>query len=162
MSRHWLVVAALAMSGCGGDEAAPAPIVDRIDEAIAAVEDHYGGPQEYFEISATTEEVTVVVAVDGGTEAEVGGLTAGGGFTIPEPVGPASGATFTAEAVDFDVDRIFDGLRDELGDPVIVDFAIQGGGDGIVVYDASVASDAGGVLLVLLDSEGRILGAQGR
>ena len=45
---------------------------------------------------------------------------------------------------------------------MIVDFAIQGGPDGTVVYDATVASDSGGVLRVLLGPDGGILGAQGQ
>ncbi len=161
----WLVLAvsgALASVACGADDAAPEPIVDLIDDAISAVEQHYGSPQQYFEISATIDDVSLIVAVDGATAAEQGGLAADGAFTIPEPVGPASGSTFSADAVGFDPDRIFDQLRDELGDPVIIDFAIQGTPTGSVVYDATVASDAGGVLLVLLGPTGQILGAQGQ
>ncbi len=165
MSRP-LVVSLLVGLGvfgaCGGDEPAPAPVVGLIDAAVAEVEAHYGAPQEYFEISATLDQVSVIVAVADGTAAEQGYLGADGGFTAPEPVGPASGATFRAEAVTFDPDRIFDGLRDELDDPVIVDFAIQGGAGGTVIYDVSVASEAGGVLLVLLSPSGEILGAQGQ
>lgn len=136
------------------------PIVDRIDDAIAAVEAHYGGPQQYFEISATLAEVTVIVAVDGATQAEQARYSGDGDFTVPKPVGPASGSTFGADAVIFDPDAVFDQLRDELDDPVIIDFAIQGTPAGSAVYDATVASEAGGVLLVLLGAGGQILGAQ--
>jgi len=153
-------VGAIALVACGGDDAAPTPIVDRIDEAIVAVERHYGAPQQYFEISATLDEVNVIVAVDGATAAEQGGYRADRGFTIPEPVGPASGATFTAEAIDLDPDRIFEQIRSELNDPVIIDLAIRGTAGGGVLYDATVASDAGGLLLVLLGRDGRILGVQ--
>jgi hypothetical protein len=146
--------------GGGGGNATAAPIVDRIDDAIAAVEAHYGAPQQYFEISATIAEVNVIVAVDGGTQAEQARFTVDGGLTMLEPVGAASGSTFGADAVDFDPDVVFDRLRDELGDPVIVDFAIQGTSTGTAVYDATVASDGGGVLLVLLGATGQILGAQ--
>ena len=41
-------------------------------------------------------------------------------------------------------------MVDELGDPAIIDLAIQGSADGGVIYDVSIASEAGGVLLVLL------------
>jgi len=82
--------------------------------------------------------------------------------TAPEPVGEASGETFTADEIDFDPDRIFVQLRDELDDPVIVDLAIQGGPNDTVVYDATVASEGGGVLLVLLGPDGAILAVQGR
>ncbi len=157
-----MIVAGLVLVACGGEDAPPVPIVDQIDEAIAAVEAHYGVPQQYFEISATIERVGVIVAVDGATAAEQGGYTADGGLEVPEPVGPASGSTFSADAVTFDPDRIFDQLRSELNDPVIIDFAIQGTPSGSVVYDATVASESGGVLLVLLGPTGQILGVQGQ
>ena len=51
-------------------------------------------------------------------------------------------------------------VRAELDDPVIVDFTVQGGSDGSVIYDATVASESGGRLLVLLDANGEILGVQ--
>lgn len=155
-------VASCAVASSGGEQTAPTPIVDRIDEAIEAVEQHYGSPQQYFEISATIGEVSLIVAVDDATAAEQGGFTDDGGFTVPEPVGPADGSTFAAEAIGFDSDRIFEQIRVELNDPVIIDFAIQGTRGGTVLYDATVASDAGGVLLVLLGPEGQILGAQAR
>ncbi len=155
------VACALAIASCGGDGGVgPAPIVDRIDEAIAAVEAQYGAPQQYFEISATITDVNVIVAVDGATQAEQAMYTTDAGLTVPEPVGAASGSTFGAEAVDFDPDTVFDRLRDELDDPVIIDFAIQGTATGGTVYDATVASDGGGVLLVLLGPTGQILGVQ--
>lgn len=151
-----------ALAGCGGDDAPEGPLVGSIDEAVAAIEEHYGGPQEYFEISATPDAVSVVVAVDDATAAEQGVYEPGGGLTVPEPVGPASGATFTADAIDVDPDKIFDRLREELDDPAIVDFAVQGTDAGTAIYDATVASEAGGVLLVLLGPDGEILGVQGR
>jgi hypothetical protein len=57
---------------------------------------------------------------------------------------------------------VLDQLREELPDSEIIDFAITGAGDGVVVYDARLQSERGGVLLVLLDGDGRILGAQGQ
>lgn len=158
--RAVLAACALAATSCGGGGGSAAPIVDRIDDAIAAVEAHYGGPQQYFEISATIADITVIVAVDGATQAEQARYTSDEGLTVPEPVGPASGSTFDAEAVVFDPDAVFDQLRDELDDPVIIDFAIQGTPAGTAIYDATVASDAGGVLLVLLGAGGQILGVQ--
>jgi hypothetical protein len=156
---------ALVLAACGGssDESeSPGPVVELIPDAIAAVEDHYGAPQEYFEISAGLDAVGFVVAVDGATMAEQGSYGADGGFTAPEPVGEASGETFTADQIAVDPDRIFVPLRDELDDPVIVDLAIQGGPNDTVLYDATIASEGGGVLLVLLGPDGTILGVQGR
>ena len=136
--------------------------MDLIPEALAAVEEHYGAPQEYFEVSATLDSVGFIVAVDDATAAEQGSYGADGTFTAPVDVGEASGSTFTRAAIDVEPDRIFDRIRDELDDPVIVDFAVQGGPDGAVIYDATIASEAGGVLLVLLGPDGTINGVQGQ
>lgn len=155
----------LLLVACGGssDGSEPrGPVVDLIPDAVAAIEDHYGAPQEYFEISAALDSVGFVVAVDGATMAEQGAYGVDGAFTVPQPVGAASGETFAADEIDVDADRIFDQLRDELDDPVIVDLAIQGGPNETVVYDATVASEGGGVLLVLLGPDGTILGVQGQ
>lgn len=163
-------VAALAIAaGCSGDDAgaieAPAPRVDLIDDAVAAVEERAGAPQQFFEVAADLEGVRLFVAADDATSAEVWRYAApdgaaGGSLDGPEPAGEASGHTFAAAAIDLDADHIFDRLRDELDDPVIVDFAIQGGPDGAVAYDATIASDEGGVLLVLLGPEGQIQSVQ--
>ena len=155
----------LLLAACGGSDdgsETSGPVVDLIPEAIGAIEEHYGAPQEYFEISAGLDAIGFVVAVDGATLAEQGSYDADGGLTVPEPVGEASGETFEADEIEFDPDRIFVQLRDELDDPVIVDLAIQGGPNDTIVYDATVASEGGGVLLVLLGPDGAILGAQGR
>jgi hypothetical protein len=159
-----LLALALISCGSGGDEAEPGPRLDLIEEAVAAVEDHYGAPQEYFEISADLDRVSVIVAVDndasGAATAAEQGYFDDDGLLPPEPVGPASGSTFVAAAIDFDAGRIFDQLRDELDDPTIADFAVQGGPNGSVIYDATVLSDAGGRILVLLGADGEVLGAQ--
>ncbi len=164
MRRVFCVAPLLALLACGGgdDPSTAQPLVDLIPEAIAAVEAHYGAPQQYFEISAGLESVGLIVAVDGATAAEQGSYGADGTFVPPVDVGEASGSTFRADVIDFDPDRIFDSLRDELDDPVIVDFAIQGGPDGVPIYDATVASEEGGVLLVLLAPDGAIQGVQGQ
>ncbi len=164
MRRNALGAACLVLAACGGggDDDATGPLVDLIPDAIAAVEAHYGAPQEYFEISAGLDRVGVVVAVDDAAAAEQGSYGADGTFVVPEPVGPASGQTFTADQIDLDSDRIFDQIRDELDDPAIIDLAIQGGPEDGVIYDASIASDAGGVLLVLLGPTGAILAVRSR
>jgi len=156
--RLCVVVCLLGLlSSCGGDDDdAPVPVVELIPEAVAAVEEHYGAPQEYFEISARIDGVAYVAAVDDATVAEQGSYMADGVFGPPEPIGEASGATFRADQIDVDPDRIFAGIRDELDDPVIIDFAIRGGPDGTVIYDATVVSDGGGLLRVTLGPEGQI------
>ncbi len=165
MRRAIVGALGVLLAACGGSDDgsdSTGPAVELIPDAIAAVEEHYGAPQEYFEISAGLDAVGFVVAVDGATMAEQGSYGSDGGFTVPEPVGEASGETFEAAEIDVDPDRIFVELRDELDDPVIVDLAIQGGPNDTVVYDATIASDGGGVLLVLLGPDGAILGVQGQ
>ncbi|MDJ0770159.1 MAG: hypothetical protein QNJ12_15260 [Ilumatobacter sp.] len=174
MSRHrltaWCALVA-AVAACGGDDdtgstcASPVDGVDDavalVDAALAEVEAAYGTPQEYFEISASAEGVSVIVAAESpdGTVAERS--LCGDGFVPPEAVGAASGFTFTAAAVEFDPDAVFEQMRAELDDPDIVDFAIQAGSsDGSVIYDASIRSAAGGTLFVLLGPDGEILGTQ--
>ncbi|MEO6652724.1 MAG: hypothetical protein ABIP17_08735 [Ilumatobacteraceae bacterium] len=161
MRRALLGALVVVAAACGGNEPRTAePVVDLISDAVAAIEAHYGAPQEYFEISAGLESIGVIVAVDGATAAEQSSFSAEAGLVGPEPVGEASGATFVGGDITFDPDRVFDRIRDELDDPVIVDFAIQGGPDGTVIYDVTVATTSGGVLLVLVAPDGTIQGAQ--
>lgn len=151
----------LVLAACGGGDDTAAPRVDLIPDALAAVEAYYGAPPEYFEVSARLDSVGFVVAVDDATAAEQGSWTPDRGLVGPEPAGEASGVTFTADRIDLDPERIFDRIRDELDDPVIVDLAITGGPDDTVIYDASIAGENGGVLLVLLGPDGAIRAVQG-
>ncbi|HUF96917.1 MAG TPA: hypothetical protein VMM60_02235 [Ilumatobacter sp.] len=144
----------------GPVEPAPEPLVADIGAAIAAVEAWYGGPQEFFEVSATLQQVSVIVAVDDGEVAEQA-FFVGGELVEPAPIVDAApaGATFTASEVSFDPETIFDGIAEELEHPVLIDFAITGAPNG-VIYDATVASDEGGVLLVLLGPDGEVEAVQ--
>lgn len=161
--RAFAALLAIVVAACGGGAADDAlPIVDRIPDAVEAVEAHYGGPQEYFEISARLDSIGFVVAVDDATAAEQGSWTPEGGLEGPEPAGEASGATFSADLIDLDAGSIFDRIQDELEDPAIIDLAIQGGPNDTVIYDASIASENGGALLVLLGPDGEIQAVQGR
>lgn len=147
-------------SACGGGDDAidhgPEPRVDLIEPAVAAIEAERGAAVEFVELSATLEDVRAIVRDDGTSAVAYrydGELTG--------PVEPRDDAreTFTAEQVDIDPEHVFDGVREELGSPAIVDVAIRVDG-GALVVDATVASDAGGVLLVLLDGRGAVLGTQ--
>lgn len=160
--RHRLLagagVVASSLVACGsGDE--PGPIVERIDDAVDDVEAYYGEPQRYLEISATPSVVSVFVAADDGVEQAF--WSPDEGLVDPVQVTAVDRPTFPASAIDFDPDRILDRVREELPDSEIVDFAVTGAGSGAVVYDVRLRSEQGGVLLVLLDGDGSILGAQG-
>lgn len=156
-----LLVAAtgLFVGACSSGDGTVQPMISDIDDAIDAIEVELGGAQDYFEVSAGLEAVTVVVATDDASTATTFSFADGTLSGPGEPVG-ADGATFRANAVAFDEGVIFDRVRTELDDPVIIDFAVQGGPEGTVVYDASVATDDGGVLLVLLGPDGTIQGVQ--
>ena len=147
--------------GCGGDGDDPPgglPIVAEIAPAIAAVEAELGGPQDYFEINATTQLVNLFVATDDRSTATAY-VYLGGELQPPAPPQDvASGGTFIAEALDLDPDVILTGIAEELDDPDVTQFVIVGGPGGAVQYSAFVVSSEGGILDVLLGADGAVLG----
>ena len=175
MRRGWWalpVVAALALGGaaCSSDPSsagttvasvppsAPAgaavPRVDMIAPAIAAVEAKLGGPQEYFEINATSKLVNVIVAVNDATVAQYwvyldGELTSG-------QAEDAQGNTFTAAAVTFDADEVLAQIQHDLPTSSIDLFFVEGGADGSVRYTVLVSSEAGGQLEVVVGPDGTV------
>jgi hypothetical protein len=132
--------------------------VAEIAPAMAAVESELGGPQDFFEVNATPQLVNLFVATDDGTTATAYVFLDGELQPPAPPRDVAGGATFRAEAVDFDPDTIFTGVVDELGDPAITQFVVVGGPGGAVQYSAFVTSSQGGVLDVLLGPDGTVLG----
>ena len=161
------LVTLMAVLLADGDEApvAVTPRIDLIDEALRAVGERYGGPQPLFEVSADLAGVSVVVAREAGTDAESTLMAEqlfydDGVLSEAESLGEAAGATFFPAAVMIETRGFFDEINADLDDPVISDVAITGGPDGAVVYDATVLSDEGGVLLVLLGGDGRVQGVQ--
>jgi hypothetical protein len=160
-----LLLALGVLAGCGGgddddDSAGDLPLVAEIAPAIAAVEADLGGPQEYFEINATPQLVNLFVATDDKSTATPY-VYLGGELQPPAPPRDvASGETFTAAALDFDPDTIFNPLAEELDEPDVTQFVIVGGPGGVVQYSAFVASSAGGILDVLLGPDGTVLGVQ--
>ena len=154
-------LAVWVLSGCAGGAEVDGPMVDRIDDAVFAVETHYQAPQEFFEISATDSVVSVIVAVEDGTAAEQAFWSPEDGLIEPVPMGPMERPTFRSGDLDFDPGKVLDRMRDELPESELIDFAVTAASDGVVIYDSRVQSAQGGVLLVLLGPDGRILGAQG-
>lgn len=136
-----------------------APVVDLIAPAVDVVDAMHGGAAEYFEVSADRQRVSLIVALEDGTAEQVF-FCGDSGRTEPQALGEAEGSTFSGDAIDVDPATIFSMLDEELDDPEIVDFAVTGAGDGSVVYDATVMSSSGGVLLVLLDADGEVLAVQ--
>ena len=160
MVIFFLILVALAAGACGdGDPAPPValPLVAEIEPAITAVEAELGAPQQYFEINATPQLVNLIVATDGAAKATTY-LYLDGELQPPAPPQDAQGATFAAEAVDFDPDTVFATLAAELDQPAVSSFVVVGGPGGAVQYSAFVASEAGGVLHVILGPDGAVLG----
>lgn len=165
MPARWfaaaLVAAVATLGGCGADDEDDGdPIVARIDDAIDAAEAHYGTPPDFYEVSATETVVGMIVSVDDGSGAEQSFWSPDDGFVTPVAVEPVDRPTFPPGAIDFRPDVVLDQVREELPGSEIIDFAVTGAGDGLVVYDARLRSEQGGVILVLLAGDGRILGAQ--
>lgn len=141
-----------------GDAESPAtdlPIVDQIDDAIAALEARLGSPQEYFEINATARLVNLFVALNDGAVAQPwlyldGELSSSAGQ-------PAAGGTLRAVDIDLDVDAIFGQLLIEVPRATVASFYIHGDGLGSVRYGALVTTELGGGLDVELLADGTIV-----
>lgn len=162
-ARAATIPALVLIGACSssGDATAPPeaqPRVDWIDETVDAIADARGEEPAYVEISATLEHVDAIVR-DGDGDAAV--LYRYDGTTLVGPDEPRDDArsTFAADEVTLDPDRIFDGIREELSDPAIIDLAVRKEGEALII-DATVAGDQGGVLLVLLGPEGQVVGLQ--
>jgi hypothetical protein len=154
-----LIALAVLGGGCGGGGEAGGealPRVDLIEPAVEAIESERGGEVEFFEISATLDQVDAIVR-----DGEQGVLYRYDGNRLSGPVEPRPDTrqTFTSDAIDIEPDKLFDRVTDELADAAVVDFAIHVDG-GVVVNDATLATDRGGVMLVLLGGDGTIGGLQ--
>jgi hypothetical protein len=151
-------IALVGVSACSGEgDAGPEPRVDLIAPALAAVADDRGADPELLEVSATLEHVDVIVRDGEGTGVLYRYTDAG----LTGPVEPRDDLRepFAPADVTVDPERIFSGIRAELEEVAIIDLAIRSEG-GAVLIDATVASEVGGVLLVLLGPQGAILGTQ--
>jgi hypothetical protein len=156
-----LALCVLPVVSCGGDSATAEPdFVGDVRRAAAAVEDELGGPQEFFEITASAPLTNVFVAVDD-ARAAIPYVYRDG---MLEPPGPrldgASGHTFTSEAIAFDDDRVLTNVADELPDAMIDSLSVEGGPEGSVRYVVSARSLQGGVLDVVVGEGGAILSVE--
>jgi hypothetical protein len=156
------VLATLALGACSSGDDAPAPgaqpRVDWLDDMFAAIAAARGDEPAYVEVSATLESVDAIVRDGDGDDAV---LYRFDGEALDGPIEPRDDAraTFAAAEVTVDTDRIFDGIREELSEPAIIDLAVRKEGQALIV-DATVAGEEGGVLLVLLGADGQVLGIQ--
>lgn len=176
MRRRVAALAAVVLVGvvsaCGGDDASPdtteSPfgptacpaaepplLVDQIDEAIAAVEAELGGPQEYFEINATSLLVNLFVA-DVETQTVTPYVYVGGELSSQEPLEGAQGFTFFAEAVAIDGERVLSCIVRDLPESTLEVFFVEGA-DGGVRFSALTSNELGGQLTVEVNGQGQVL-----
>jgi hypothetical protein len=155
------VIALVAVIGtaCGDDGGGSVDdsFVSTIGPAIEAVEGELGGPQEFFEVTATPQVTNLFVAIDGATAA-VPYVFLDGELQPPAPtLTGASGFTFVADAVDFDEASILDAVSEELPESTIEALSIEGGDGGVVRYVVSTLSPEGGRLDVTVAPDGTVL-----
>ena len=130
------------------------PIIDQIDEAVAALETELHGAQSFFEINATAQLVNMFVALNNGSVAQPW-LYLDGTLTSSEGQS-ASGGTFDIGSVDFDPKTILSTVLTDLPDITIESFYIHGDGQGNVLYGVLATSPKGGGLDVVLDADGEV------
>ena len=131
------------------------PMVEEIGAAITALEAQLGGPQQYFEVNATSKLVNLFVSLNDGAIAQPW-VYLGGQLTSQEGQA-AGGGTFAATDLDFDPATVLSKVLTELPGATIESFYINGDGKGNVQYGALVTSAQGGGLDVLLGPNGEIL-----
>jgi hypothetical protein len=152
----------VALAGCtGGDDdgesSASDSFVVEVRAAAAAVEAELGGPQEFFEITATPQLTNVFVAVDDAT-AVIPYTFVDGELEAPAPrIEGVQGQTFRLEAVDFDAAKVLSGVETDLASSTIDAFSVEGGPGGFVRYVVSVRSEQGGVLDVVVAPSGAVI-----
>ena len=156
-----LALAACSGSGAGsGTEPAPAvssSFVADVRLAAAAVEAELGGPQVFFEITATPQLTNIFVAADAGTSA-VPYIYVDGEL---QPAAPAiegvEGQTFTLDDIDFDEATVLGGIATDLPTATIDAFSVEGGAGGFVRYVISARSAQGGVLDIVVAPSGAVV-----
>jgi hypothetical protein len=157
----------LTVGGCSGSSratqtspsttlatSATAPRVDLIDDAITALEDKLGGPQQYFEINATSQLVNLFVSLNGDKLVQPW-VYLDGELSSTEPH-DATGFSFAESALDFDPDKVLSHLEAELPRSRPDVFFIEGGQGGIVRYSVTVTSSKGGQLVVVVGPDGAV------
>ena len=130
------------------------PIIEQIDEAVAALDTELRGAQSFFEINATARLVNMFVALNNGAVAQPW-VYLGGTLTSSEGQ-PASGGSFEIAAVDFDPEIILSKVLSDLPDITIESFYIHGDGQGNVLYGVLATTSKGGGLDVILGPDGAV------
>jgi hypothetical protein len=154
--------------GCGGDDdggdASGQPLrVEKMADAVKAVEAELGGEQRYFEVNATPDKVNLFVASPDGTQAIAYVFDAVADTLGPaDPPQPATGMTFTWSQADFEPAKVLTEALAQLPTSLPRTFAVTAASDTAVQYLVTLESSQGGLLDVLVDGTGKVLGASAR
>lgn len=165
-ARLVAVLPVLVVTACSSESTGDLPALDLIDDAIAAVDEHFGTPSDFYEINATADGVNLFVSAP--IDEETAGVlqaryTADEGLVVSDEVLPSEGAVFAGTAVDFDPATIIVDAIEQLSTAQPRVFIITGSpGDSQrtrVAYRLVLESQRGGRLVVFLDRDGTILGS---
>jgi hypothetical protein len=136
------------------------PVVEQILPAVTALEELLGGPQDYVEINADSQMVSLITFDAEASQARAYRYLQGVVVPASEPFAMSGGTPLRAEWITFDAEKIFQALRTELPESVVVGFVVLAGADQTATYEAVVQSRQGGQILVSLGPEGQILSVQ--
>jgi hypothetical protein len=165
------VLAALVLVSCSGGNSSgdsgrsessaaatgSALFVADVRLAAEAVEAELGGPQDFFEITATPQLTNIFVATDDGNSA-VPYVYVDGELQSPAPtIEGVDGQTFTLDAVDFDEATVLTGVANDVPTATIDAFSVEGGAGGFARYVISARSAQGGVLDIVVAPSGAVV-----
>jgi hypothetical protein len=168
-----LVASGVGLSACSRVAVAPPPeatetiaaigrdpVITEIAPAVEALETMLGGPQEFVEINADAQIVSLIVYDRDSSQATSYRYLRGQIARFGEPFAISGGRPLRAEWIDFDPATMFDALRSEVPEANIVGFVILAGSEGSVTYETFLQSRQGGQILVTLGSDGQVLSVQ--
>ncbi len=130
------------------------PGVALVPEAITALEQQLGGPQQYFEVNATARLVNLFVALNEGTVAQAW-VYVDGQLTSKEGQA-ASGGTFVAADLDIRPDAVLSKVRTQIPEAILETFYVHGDGKGNVEYGVLTSAQCGGGLDVVVGADGSV------